>query len=79
MTFYPASSPDVIRSKIKTFAQQTASATVLRKSDGKAIPPFKLIILDEADSMTNSAQVSVEGLTRVASLARNTIHFHLMY
>ena len=51
--------PDVIRTKIKTFAQQTASASVCRKSDGKPIPPFKLIILDEADSMTNAAQVSL--------------------
>ena len=58
---------DVIRSKIKTFAQQTASASVVRKSDGKAIPPFKLIILDEADSMTNSAQVSAMDKSEVDS------------
>lgn len=36
----------VVREKIKLFARGTVSSTI----------PFKIIILDEADSMTNDAQ-----------------------
>ena len=43
----------VIRMKVKSFAQQTASG---RRPDGKPCPPFKIIVLDEADSMTKDAQ-----------------------
>ncbi|XP_072180352.1 replication factor C subunit 4-like [Diadema setosum] len=43
----------VIRTKVKNFAQTTASGV---RPDGKPCPPFKIIILDEADSMTNDAQ-----------------------
>ncbi|XP_012259408.1 replication factor C subunit 4 [Athalia rosae] len=46
----------VIREKVKTFAQLTASAT---RPDGKPCPPYKIIILDEADSMTNAAQAAL--------------------
>jgi replication factor C subunit 2/4 len=46
----------VIRDKVKTFAQLTASAV---RPDGKPCPPFKIIILDEADSMTSSAQAAL--------------------
>ncbi|KAK9883079.1 hypothetical protein WA026_001281 [Henosepilachna vigintioctopunctata] len=46
----------VIRDKVKTFSQLTASAT---RPDGKACPPFKIVILDEADSMTHSAQAAL--------------------
>ncbi len=38
---------------MKTFAQATASG---RRPDGTPCPPFKIIILDEADSMTKDAQ-----------------------
>lgn len=38
---------------MKNFAQQTASG---KRSDGTPCPPFKIIILDEADSMTKDAQ-----------------------
>lgn len=47
---------DVIREKVKTFAQLTASAT---RPDGKPCPPFKIVILDEADSMTAPAQAAL--------------------
>ncbi|CAH1781965.1 unnamed protein product [Owenia fusiformis] len=47
---------NVIREKVKTFAQQTASSF---RSDGKSCPPFKIIILDEADSMTKPAQAAL--------------------
>lgn len=41
---------NVVRTKIKDFAGTASSATF--SSTGKKIPPFKLIVLDEADSMT---------------------------
>lgn len=47
---------NVIRDKVKTFAQLTASGT---RPDGKPCPPFKIIILDEADSMTGAAQAAL--------------------
>lgn len=43
----------VIREKVKGFSQQSVSAV---RPDGRPCPPFKIIILDEADSMTNAAQ-----------------------
>jgi len=43
----------VVREKVKKFAQLTASG---KRPDGKPCPPFKIIILDEADSMTRDAQ-----------------------
>ncbi|MEQ2196034.1 replication factor C subunit 4, partial [Xenoophorus captivus] len=46
----------VIREKVKNFAQLTVAGT---RSDGKFCPPFKIIILDEADSMTAPAQAAL--------------------
>ncbi|XP_044726654.1 replication factor C subunit 4 isoform X2 [Chrysoperla carnea] len=46
----------VIREKVKSFAQITASGI---RPDGKSCPPFKIIILDEADSMTHAAQAAL--------------------
>jgi replication factor C subunit 2/4 len=46
----------VIRTKVKNFAQLKASAT---RPDGKPCPPFKIIILDEADAMTHAAQAAL--------------------
>jgi replication factor C subunit 2/4 len=45
---------DVIRKKVKTFAQ--ASVAAPSASSPYPCPPYKLIILDEADSMTSDAQ-----------------------
>src|SRR5262245_46139497 len=45
---------DVIRSKVKTFAQIGVSSR--DAVPGFPCPPFKIIILDEADSMTRDAQ-----------------------
>ncbi|XP_034988705.1 replication factor C subunit 4 isoform X2 [Zootoca vivipara] len=46
----------VIREKVKSFAQLTVSGS---RSDGRPCPPFKIIILDEADSMTSAAQAAL--------------------
>ncbi|KAH7924569.1 P-loop containing nucleoside triphosphate hydrolase protein, partial [Leucogyrophana mollusca] len=47
----------IVREKIKTFARQTPRAQMVA-SDGNTYPcpPYKIIILDEADSMTQDAQ-----------------------
>ena len=49
---------------VKEFAQKTANSA---RSDGKKCPNYKLIILDEADSMTKSAQ---EALRRTMEVYR---------
>ncbi|XP_065841303.1 replication factor C subunit 4-like [Oscarella lobularis] len=46
----------VIRDKVKTFSRFTTSAT---RPDGRSCPPFKIIILDEADNMTSFAQAAL--------------------
>jgi len=43
----------VVREKVKNFAQLSASGV---RPDGKSCPAFKIVILDEADSMTKDAQ-----------------------
>ncbi|TFK27332.1 replication factor C [Coprinopsis marcescibilis] len=47
----------IVREKVKNFARQTPRAQAVA-SDGKVYPcpPYKIIILDEADSMTQDAQ-----------------------
>ncbi|KAJ1523661.1 hypothetical protein ONE63_001502 [Megalurothrips usitatus] len=46
----------VIRDKVKSFAQLSASGV---RPDGKPCPAFKIVILDEADSMTHAAQAAL--------------------
>lgn len=46
----------VVRTKVKNFAQLKASST---RPDGKPCPPFKIVILDEADAMTHAAQAAL--------------------
>ncbi|KAI9339177.1 replication factor C subunit 4-like protein [Zopfochytrium polystomum] len=46
---------DVIREKVKNFAR----ANVSQGSSTRRMPAFKIIILDEADSMTNDAQAAL--------------------
>ncbi|TFK55241.1 replication factor C [Heliocybe sulcata] len=50
----------IVREKIKDFARQTPRAQTV-SSDGKTYPcpPYKIIILDEADSMTQDAQAAL--------------------
>ena len=44
----------VVRDKVKTFARVAVNG---RRADGNPCPAIKLVILDEADSMTGAAQV----------------------
>uniref|UniRef100_A0A8C4QIA4 Replication factor C (activator 1) 4 n=1 Tax=Eptatretus burgeri TaxID=7764 RepID=A0A8C4QIA4_EPTBU len=46
----------VVRDRVKGFAQQALCGS---RQDGRPTPPFKLIILDEADSMTQPAQAAL--------------------
>jgi replication factor C subunit 2/4 len=46
----------VIRTKVKNFAQSKASGM---RPDGRPCPPFKIVILDEADAMTHAAQAAL--------------------
>uniref|UniRef100_H2Z4T7 AAA+ ATPase domain-containing protein n=1 Tax=Ciona savignyi TaxID=51511 RepID=H2Z4T7_CIOSA len=62
----------VIREKVKKFAQLTANAL---REDGKKCPPYKIIILDEADSMTKAAQ---EALRRTMEKQSKTTRFCLI-
>ena len=50
----------IVREKIKNFARQTPRAQTVA-SDGQTYPcpPYKIIILDEADSMTQDAQAAL--------------------
>jgi DNA polymerase III delta prime subunit len=50
----------IVREKVKNFARQTPRAETVA-SDGKKYPcpPYKIIILDEADSMTQDAQAAL--------------------
>lgn len=69
---------NVIREKIKTFAQRTVSTN-------SNIPPFKIIILDECDNMTNDAQSAlrriIENYTKVTRfcLICNYISRYIVY
>ncbi|KAI0558130.1 Replication factor C [Gracilaria domingensis] len=52
----------VVRDKIKVFAQIAVSSNVSTKaSDGKSYPcpPYKVVILDEADAITRDAQTAL--------------------
>ncbi|EJU05504.1 P-loop containing nucleoside triphosphate hydrolase protein [Dacryopinax primogenitus] len=49
----------VVREKIKNFARQTPRAADDEASKGYPCPPYKIIILDEADSMTQDAQAAL--------------------
>ncbi|GHJ89662.1 hypothetical protein NliqN6_6064 [Naganishia liquefaciens] len=59
----------VVREKIKTFARETPRHIKGASSDGKEYPqpPYKLIILDEADSMTQDAQSALRRIMETYS------------
>ena len=59
---------DVIRTKVKKFAQFSVG-NQKHEETGETLPPFKIIILDEADSLTKDAQAAlrriIENYTKV--------------
>jgi replication factor C subunit 2/4 len=59
---------DVIRTKVKKFAQFSVG-NQKHEETGEPLPPFKIIILDEADSLTKDAQAAlrriIENYTKV--------------
>jgi replication factor C subunit 2/4 len=63
----------VVRDKVKRFASTTVSRADM--VNGQAAPPFKLIILDEADSMTMDAQ---SALRRTMELYTRVTRFCLI-
>lgn len=50
---------DVVREQIKTFASTKQIFTMASSASRSGIAGFKLIILDEADAMTNTAQMAL--------------------
>ena len=54
----------IVRDKIKNFASHSVSS---QKFDGYPSPPFKIIILDECDSMTKDAQGALRRTMEVRS------------
>ena len=62
----------VVRDKIKNFASHSVSS---QKFDGYPSPPFKIIILDECDSMTKDAQGA---LRRTMEVYSSTTRFCLI-
>lgn len=63
---------NVVRTKVKNFSQLQASGV---RPDGKPCPPFKIVILDEADAMTHAAQAA---LRRTMELQSKTTRFCLI-
>lgn len=49
----------IVRQKIKNFARLTVSNPTPEDLQNYPCPPYKLIVLDEADSMTNDAQAAL--------------------
>lgn len=62
----------IVRDKIKTFATLTISNPSKHDLENYICPPFKIIILDEADSMTKDAQAA---LRRTMELYSNVTRF----
>lgn len=56
---------DVIRKRVKSFASQAVKQNIV--INGKTCPPYKLIILDEADAMTKDAQNALRRVMEIYS------------
>jgi replication factor C subunit 2/4 len=64
-----------VRTKVKTFASTVASGGGSAAQGGVSLPPFKIIILDEADAMTGDAQ---SALRRVMETYSKSTRFFLL-
>lgn len=61
----------IVRQKIKNFARSTISNPTKEDLEKYPCPPYKIIILDEADSMTNDAQAALRRtMENYASITR---------
>lgn len=61
----------IVRQKIKNFARSTISNPSKEDLENYPCPPYKIIILDEADSMTNDAQAALRRtMENYASITR---------
>jgi len=49
----------IVREKVKNFARTTVSTSTAQQNMEYPCPPYKIIILDEADSMTQDAQAAL--------------------
>jgi len=49
----------IVREKVKNFARTTVSTSTAQQNSDYPCPPYKIIILDEADSMTQDAQAAL--------------------
>lgn len=65
----------IVRQKIKNFARLTVSNPTKEDLENYPCPPYKIIILDEADSMTNDAQ---SALRRTMETYSNVTRFCLV-
>lgn len=63
---------EVVRNKVKKFSKRAISSATV---SGKKCPPFKIVILDEADSMTRNAQAA---LRRTMEKQNKTTRFCLI-
>ena len=62
----------VVRGRVKSFANKSVRYANAKDSSGKPVPPYNVIILDEADSMTTQAQ---DALLRVMETSSDTTRF----
>jgi replication factor C subunit 2/4 len=59
---------DVVRAQVKDFACSVVAGPGSSAASGSSLPPFKLIILDEADAMTAGAQAALRRIMETHAL-----------